>query len=178
MKNNSKLVIIIGLFAIVCFWGIFASYKAHQFYEQTKQEPETIVEYVYIEQEPEIITETIYLPSTDEFYRSFTDEDVWYLKDIAMREAGNQGVIGQCWVMYTVLCRAEAYNMSIKDVCESKAFESSRGMSGKTPNDDCNEALALIEAGWIPKPLWFRRDHYHNFGNPLCKVGDHYFSAK
>lgn len=144
-------------------------------YEEPKQ-PEIRTEYVYIETEP--IVETVYIPYEEPFYRNLTEEDAKYLQDMAMREAENQGVVGQCWVMYTVICRAEAYGQSIKQVCESKAFESSKSRSGMKPNEDCNEALALIEEGWTPKPLWFRRDHYHTFGNQLCQVGDHYFSMK
>ena len=175
----SKTINIIT-FALLVMVSIFAGIKSHELDQIRNAEPvkETVIKYVYVESEPETITEIVYLPSTDEFYRELTDEDVYFLKDIAMREGANQGVIGQCWIMYTVLCRAEAYGQSIKQVCESDAFKSSRGMSGKTPNNDCNEALALIEEGWTPKPLWFRADHYHNFGNPLCKVGDHYFSMK
>jgi len=141
-------------------------------------EPEVVTktEYVYIETEP--IIETVYIPYEEPFYRNLTEEDCYYLKDMAMREAEGQGVIGQCWVMYTVLCRAEAYGQSIKQVCESEAFKSSAFRSGLTPNDDCNEALALIESGWIPKPLWFRASKYHSFGTPLCNYGNHYFSCK
>lgn len=175
----SKTINIIT-FALLVMVSIFAGIKSHELDQIRNAEPvkETVIKYVYVESEPETITEIVYLPSTYEFYRELTDEDVYFLKDIAMREGANQGVIGQCWIMYTVLCRAEAYGQSIKQVCESDAFKSSRGMSGKTPNNDCNEALALIEEGWTPKPLWFRADHYHSFGNPLCKVGDHYFSMK
>lgn len=167
-------------FSIIVIISVFACYASYKLDEISKQEPvtEKVIEYVYVESEPEVITEYVYLPSTDEFYRSLTDEDCWYLKDIAMREAQNQGVIGQCWVMYTVLCRAEAFGKSIKEVCESSAFESSRSRSGITPNDDCNEALALIEEGWIPKPLYFRAGKYHNFGAPLCQYKDHYFSTR
>lgn len=144
-------------------------------YEEPKQ-PEVITEYVYIKSEP--IVETVYIPYEEPFYRNFTEEDVYYLKDMAMREAEGQGVIGQCWVMYTVICRAEAYGQSIKQVCESDAFKSSASRSGKKPNEDCNEALALIEEGWSPKPLYFRANKYHNFGTPLCQYQDHFFSMK
>ena len=147
---------------------------------QFKEEPEPMVitEYRVIEAEPEIITETVYIPYEEPFYRNLTEEDVYYLKDMAMREASGESVIGQAMVMYVVINRAEAYGQSIKEVCESKAFESSKGMSGKTPNENCNEALALIEEGWVPKPLYFRAGHYHNFGTPLYQVGNHYFSTK
>ena len=148
--------------------------------EQFKEEPEPIVitEYQVIEAEPEVITEVVYVPYEEPFYRNLTEEDVYYLKDIAMREASGESIIGQAMVMLVVINRAEAFNQSIKQVCESDAFKSSRGMSGKIPNDNCNEALALIESGWEPKPLFFRAGHYHSFGTPLYQVGNHYFSMK
>ena len=151
MKQQIKELILLGLgigFGIVVHGSIAA-------WTYEEPEPIYITEYKVIEAEPEIITETVYVPYEEPFYRNLTDEDVWYLKDMAMREAEGQGVIGQCWVMYCVICRAEAFGQSIKEVCESEAFKSSKFRSGKTPNDDCNEALALIQEGWKPKPLWF-----------------------
>lgn len=175
MKNyfHDIALIIIG----ICF-GI-AVYGSLNAWNQEEQEPVIITEYKVIEAEPEIITETVYVPYEEPFYRNFTSEDEWYLKDMAMREAEGEGVIGQCWVMYCVICRSEAFGKSIKEVCESSAFESSRNRSGLTPNDNCNEALALIEEGWTPKPLWFSNNGYHkNLGYPLCQYGNHWFSMK
>ena len=146
-------------------------------YGEPKQ-PEVITEYVYIESEPEVVVEYVYLPSTEDSFRNFTTKEEWCLCDLGMREAENQGVIGQCWVMYCGLCRCEAYGQSIEEMWESKAFASSMCRSGKTPNEDCLKALELIRAGWTPKPLWFRAGHYHDFGNPLCQVGNHCFSMK
>ena len=154
---------------------VHGSYVAWNY---TEPEPIVITEYRVIEAEPEIITETVYVPYEEPFYRNLTEEDVWYLKDMAMREASGESVIGQAMVMYVVINRAEAFNQSIKQVCESKAFESSKGMSGKTPNENCEKALALIEEGWTPKPLYFRASHYHTFGTPLYQVGNHYFSER
>lgn len=165
------------LLAIGTVFGIVIHGSLTSWY---KDEPEPIVitEYKVIEAEPEIITETVYVPYEEPFYRNLTDEDAYYLKDMAMREASGESVIGQAMVMYVVINRAEVFNQSIKQVCESDAFKSSRGMSGKTPNENCLEALALIEEGWTPKPLYFRASHYHSFGTPLYQVGNHYFSSK
>ena len=154
---------------------VHGSYEAWNY---TEPEPIVITEYKTIEAEPEVITEIVYVPYEEPFYRNLTEEDVWYLKDMAMREASGESVIGQAMVMYVVINRAEAYGQSIKQVCESKAFESSKGMSGKTPNENCEKALVLIEEGWTPKPLYFRANHYHSFGTPLYQVGNHYFSSK
>ena len=152
------------------------SYLSHN-YSMTTEKPEPEIQYVYIESEPEVITETIYIEVEPEPFRNFTEEDVYYLKDIAMREAEGEDVIGQVMVMYTVICRAEAFNQSIKEVCESSAFESSAFRSGITPNENCNQALSMIEDGWEPKPLYFRRDCYHSFGTPLFQYESHYFST-
>ena len=174
MNRLLKEALLLGigtLFGIVIY-GTWTN----QFREEL--EPIVITEYRVIEAEPEIITETVYVPYEEPFYRNLTEEDVYYLKDMAMREASGESVIGQAMVMYVVINRAEAFNQSIKQVCESKAFESSKGMSGKTPNENCNEALALIESGWVPKPLYFRAGHYHSFGTPLYQVGNHFFSMK
>ena len=176
MKNvlNYLFTLLVGLAVGIAAYG---SYQAHtkSYHLET---PEPQIEYVYIETEPEVITETVYIEVEPEQFRNFTEEDVYYLKDIAMREAEGEDVIGQAMVMYCVLCRAEAFNQSIKEVCESSAFESSAFRSGITPNENCNEALSLIEDGWEPKPLYFRRDCYHSFGTPLFQVGRHYFSMQ
>lgn len=169
---KEMLLLVIGTaFGIVIHGSLTSWYK-------DEPEPIVITEYKVIEAEPEIITETVYVPYEEPFYRNLTDEDAYYLKDMAMREASGESVIGQAMVMYVVINRAEVFNQSIKQVCESDAFKSSRGMSGKTPNENCLEALALIEEGWTPKPLYFRASQYHSFGTPLYQVGNHYFSSK
>lgn len=178
MKANIDhlFFLIIGIIFGIAVYGSYQAHtKSYQISTEDPIEKEIVVEYVYVESEPEI--EYVYVPYEEPFYRNFTDEDVYFLKDMAMREAEGEGVIGQCWVMYTVICRAEYFGKSIREICEASAFESSRNRSGLTPNDDCNEALALIEEGWVPKPLWFRRDQYHGFETPLCQVGSHYFST-
>ena len=157
----------------------YGSYKSHD-YHITTQNPEPIREYIYIESEPEIIekvveVEKVVYLSSEEFFRNLTEEDEWYLKDLAMREAEGEGVIGQCWVMYTVLCRCEAFNHTIKDEWSSSAY-TSMNRTGLTPNEDCLMAFELIREGWTPKPLYFRARGYHSFGTELCQVGNHYFS--
>ena len=165
------LLVLMGLI----FGAIF--YGSIQAWNYKDPDPIVITEYRTIEAEPEIVKEIVYVPYEEPFYRNLTAEDCFYLKDRAMAEAEGEGVIGQCWVMYCIICRAKHFGISIKEVCESSAFESSKSRWGLTPNNDCNEALALIEEGWKPEPLWFARGQYHkNLGKPLCQVGNHCFS--
>ena len=177
MLNNGYLhdivLIIMGaIFGAVVFGSI-------QAWDYTEPEPIYITEYREIVSDPEIIIQTEYVPvDMNEYLRNLSEDDEWCLLDMGMRESENQGVIGHCWVMYTVLCRCEAFGMTVREVWESSAFESSMCNTGKTPNEDCLKALELIREGWTPKPLWFRRDYYHKFATPLCQYGDHCFSCK
>ena len=34
----------------------------------------------------------------------------------------------------------------------------------------------VLDGGRVPEICFFRTDHYHNFGTPVCQVGAHYFS--
>ena len=168
--------IIVGICVGIASYG---SYLAHDYSISTKPQPETTIEYVYIEKQPEIVTETVIVEVNPTFYRTLTEDDCFYLMDLAMREAEGEGIEGMLWVMYTAECRKETFAMeSYEAVWKSDAFNSSWDRRGIEPNTDCLEALALFEEGWMPKPLWFRADHYHNFGTPLCQVGNHYFSTK
>ena len=163
MTGNLK--IIITFFIGIIFGVIYhASYDAHT-QTQVASVPEVKTEYVYIEKEPEVITETVYIEKEPTFYRELTEDDCYYLMDLAMREAEGEGTEGMLWVMYTAECRKEAFSYdSFKSVWASDAFASSWNRRGLEPNNACLEAMALFEEGWIPKPLWFRTDDYHGFG--------------
>ena len=174
---NYLFTMIVGMAVGIAAYG---SYKSHN-YSMSTEKPEPQIEYVYIEAEPivEVVTETVYVEVEPDPYRNLTEEDCFYLMDLALREAEGEGVEGMLWVMYTAECRKEAFGLeSYKAVWASDAFATSWNRRGIEPNEDCIKAMALFEEGWVPKPLWFRRDYYHGFGTPLCSVGDHYFSSK
>lgn len=180
MKKETKERVFYTLFLLYWLVGcvaLFLFLNKSEIPQEEKTTRKQTPQIVYVEVEKIVEVEVpVYVPYEEPFYRNLTEEDAWYLKDIAMREAEGEGVIGQCWVMYTVICRAEAFGMSIKEVCLSSAFKTSLNRSGLTPNDDCNEALALIEEGWQPKPLYFGAGYYHDFATPLCQYGGHCFS--
>lgn len=160
--------------------GIAVGIAGYGSYTHHNKPIETIkTEYVYIESEPEIITETVYVEVEPEFYRSFSESEAWYLKDLGMREIEGGDVVDFLWVFYTAECRKEAFGYeTYEEVWRSDTFSASWSRRGIEPNENCLKAFALFEQGWTPKPLWFRADHYHNFGTPLCEVGNHYFSCK
>ena len=171
MRRNLELILsfIIGIFFGVVYVGTI---QAH-----TEPKIEKQIEYVYLESEPETVVQYVSVPFVEVDFRTLSEEDEFFYKDLAMREAENQGVIGMLWVMYTVECRCEAFNHTPSQEWASSAYKTSMSRSGITPNDDCNEAFELFRQGWIPKPLNFRAGSYHDFREPLCQVGGHYFSA-
>ena len=159
--------------------GIAVGIAGYGSYTHHNKPIETIkTEYVYIETEPEIITETVYVEVEPDFFRNYSEADGWYIKDYAMREGESEGVIGMLWLMLTFENRCETYGHTPAEEWASPASESSMFRSGIEPNEDCLKAYELFIEGWIPKPLYFRAGHYHNFGTPLCQVGSHYFSTK
>ena len=177
MKNvlNYLFTLLVGLAVGIAAYG---SYQAHtkSYHLET---PEPQIEYVYIETEPEVITETVYIETEPTFYRSITEADAWYLKDLGMREIEGGDVNDFLWVFYTAECRKEAFGYeTYEEVWKSDAFNASWSRRGIEPNENCEIAFAIFEEGWIPKPLYFRAGHYHGFGTPLCQVGNHYFSMK
>ena len=173
---NYLFTLIVGITVGIAAYG---SYKSHDYSMSTKPEPTTKIEYVYIEKDPEVITETIYIEVEPTFYRELSEEDCYYLMDLAMREAEGESTVGMLWVMYCAECRKEAFSYdSYKSVWASDAFNASWDRRGIEPNDKCLEAMALFEEGWLPKPLWFQRGQYHGFGTPLCQVENHCFSTK
>lgn len=178
METLYKIFIfLVGLAVGIASYGSYQAHTAN--YQMATQTPETITEYVYIEKEPEIITETIIVEVEKPFYRELSEEDCYYLMDLAMRESEGEGVMGLLWVMYTAECRKKAFGYdSYKSVWASDAFASSWDRRGLEPNDDCKEALALFEEGWVPEPLWFQTGDYHGFGTPLFQYGNHYFSTQ
>jgi hypothetical protein len=175
MRNvlNYLLSMLIGIAVGIACYG---SYQSHTH----KPEPEPQIQYIYVDKEkivevPVEVEVPVYV--NEEFYRTLTEDDAYYLKDMAMREAEGEGVQGMLWVMYCMECRRKAFGGSYGDVWKSDAFNSSWNRRGITPNEDCLQALALFEEGWMPEPLYFRCGNYHNFGTPLAKVGNHYFST-
>ena len=172
MKTIEK----IGTFILGVIFGVLYICTIHA-HTTPIERPEPEIQYVYIEAEPEVITETVYVEVEPEFFRNHTEQEEWYYKDLGMREAEGEGVIGILWVMYTAECRCEAFGTTIEQEWGGSAFQTSMFRSGLEPNEDCLKAYELFREGWMPKPLNFRAGTYHGFREPLCQVGQHYFSA-
>ena len=99
---------------------------------------------------------------------------------LSVAEAGNQGVIGQAFIMRVVINRFEdgRYGDSIESVIFADGQFYDEGMPA-TPNDNAYIALRLIENGWDESEgaLYFCATGY-NGPVPLFKYRGHYFSRK
>lgn len=169
--------VVATFFIGVIFGAIYAcTVNAHS--QAPEPIPQKVIQYVYVEKEPEVITEYVYVPVEEEFFRNHTEQEEWYIKDLAMREGEGEGVIGMLWIMYTLECRCKAFNHTIEEEWASSAFQTSMNRTGLTPNENCEKAYELFREGWEPEPLYFGAGYYHSFATDLCQVGGHCFSSK
>ena len=165
MNRNLEIVLtfIIGVVFGVVFYG---TYKAHT-QTQIASEPETRIEYVYIEKE------------TEPFYLNLTAEECDLLEQIAFAEAQGEGVRGMVLVMNVVLNRVDAngYGDSIREVIFAEGQFYTEGMTPDV-SDECHEALALVLEGadFSQGALYFNKYGYREGKEPLFIYGHHYFT--
>lgn len=109
--------------------------------------------------------------------RDVTDEEYELLARVCMSEAGTESLEGKIAVLETVLNRVDRGEGSIYEVVYAPRQYSTRD-NGK-PNAECYEAVdAVLEFSdrYPDNMLFFRTKHYHKFGTPYKKIGNHYFT--
>ena len=106
----------------------------------------------------------------------FKEEDI--LAKLLYCEAGNQSWEGQVYTCSAILNFCDRNNVSIWDAAHNQNyFEPAPFVDDAEPNSVQYEVIYyVLNGGRIPEICWFRTDYYHDFGTPVCKVGDHYFS--
>ena len=106
-----------------------------------------------------------------------TPEDERLLMDIAMAEAGNQGVLGKMIVIRCVLNRCEKTGGSIRSIIYAPNQFYVAGMGGH--DEECELALLLVCAGWDGSQgcLYFCSTGWNGCATEhLFKYRNHYFS--
>ena len=106
----------------------------------------------------------------------FEEEEI--LAKLLWCEARNQSWEGQVYTCSAILNYCERNNTSIWDAAHNiNAFEPAPFVDDAEPTSVQYEVIYyVLNGGRIPEICWFRTDYYHDFGTPVCKVGDHYFS--
>lgn len=163
-----KIVIVLGfvIYGVGMYIGIS---KAHTYdipmkpvetYEEIIELP--IIEEEIIEEEEEIIDQK-------------TDIDV--IAEVVMSEAGNQEMIGKVAVAMTLLNRIDKTGRAAESIAREAYAYPYHGVV----TADCYRAveIAMENRDLFPDDMmYFRADHYHNFGVPYLQIQDHYFSTK
>lgn len=106
----------------------------------------------------------------------FKEEDI--LAKLLCCEAGNQSWEGQVYTCSAILNFCDRNNVSIWNAAHNQNyFEPAPFVDDAEPTSVQYEVIYyVLNGGRIPEICWFRTDYYHDFGTPVCKVGDHYFS--
>lgn len=106
----------------------------------------------------------------------FKEEDI--LAKLLYCEAGNQSWEGQVYTCSAILNFCDRNNVSIWNAAHNQNyFEPAPFVDDAEPTSVQYEVIYyVLNGGRIPEICWFRTDYYHDFGTPVCKVGDHYFS--
>ena len=104
-----------------------------------------------------------------------SDEDIMAI--VAMKEAGNQELIGKVAVVATILNRCDYYGETVETVVykpNQYSFD-----KDTIPNEDCYMAvkIALRERDLFPHTMmWFLPNDWSPYGDHYLKIQDHYFS--
>lgn len=143
--------------------------------EDITKEPE-IVEPVIETLPPEKEEELVKLP--------LTDEEIDLIALVTMGEAEGEPIEGKRLVIDVILNRldSERFADTVDGVIYAKnAFECMwNGRIDRCQVRDDIRQLVIDEllSRTNYEVLYFRTDHYHKFGTPVTKVGNHYFSTK
>lgn len=104
-----------------------------------------------------------------------TPEEEVELMQIAMAEAGNQGLVGKMLVMNTVLNRMERDGMSVHEVIYAPNQYYTAGMGGY--DEECEVALLMVTAGWDgSQGAYYFCNEGYNGSIPLFRFRGHWFS--
>ena len=110
--------------------------------------------------------------------REYTPEEIVLIATVAQSEAGNQTELGKRLVIDCILNRVEAeeFPNSVSGVILQRGQFTSRRLS--PPPEVINWTAEELYFRTDPNVFWFRTKQYHKYGEPIRKVGSHFFSGR
>lgn len=140
---------------------------------------------VYISSAVEQYVDVETLIKTSSTTVGLTDEEIELIALVTMAEAEGESELGQRLVIDTILNRVDSdlsyFPDTVHDVIYQKnAFSSVWGdrISRVEVTDEMVELVKEeIESRTNYDVMYFRTNHYSNYGTPLFSEGDHYFSS-
>lgn len=107
-----------------------------------------------------------------------TYDELVLLVNVVMAESGNQSLDGQIAVAETIINRvlSDKFPNTVTDVIYAE--DQYATVFKWEPTESCWEAVwvALNGQTYPENMYYFRTKHFHAFGEPYKKIGDHYFS--
>lgn len=170
---------IIGTMLVVVAVSIagYGSYQSHDFTMTTES---------HISYNEEIIQLDTVKKSVKETDRAVIKSDMQVTAEVnfidemakaVMGESGSEPLVGKVAVAATILNRMEYYNQTVYQALEAYDAYPYYGVV----TEECYRAveLAMENRDLFPRDMmYFRTEHYHNFGVPYVQIGNHYFSCK
>ena len=106
----------------------------------------------------------------------FEEEEI--LAKLLWCEARGMSWEGQVYTCSAILNYCEYQGISIEEASHNpQMFEPAPYVDSATPTPTQYEVIYyVLDGGRIPDICYFRTDHYHSFGTPVCEVDGHYFS--
>jgi N-acetylmuramoyl-L-alanine amidase len=132
-------------------------------------------------------TETIEVEERFEHDHVFTDDELRLIMQLVVAEAENQPVEGQQLVVDVVLNRLanEKFPNSVSEIIyQPGQFECvTNGRFASCADRIAEDVCCLVEDEIYFEQhnlevLYFKTGGYFGFANPVCQVGDHYFSGE
>lgn len=174
-KNNIDLgLLIIGTVVTIIIISLILAYLSLNTDEG--DDLPTLHSEAIVRQEIKVVERAGSAPDVPEIKEPIlSDEDIMAI--VAMREAGNQELIGKVAVVATILNRCDYYGKTV----ESVVYEPNQYSFSKDtiPNEDCYMAvkIALRERDLFPRTMmWFMPDDWSQYGDHYLPIQDHYFS--
>lgn len=114
----------------------------------------------------------------EEIKKEYQDVDKELLAKLLYCEAGTMGFDGQVFVCSAILNLCEYYNLTLEEASHNEnIFEVAPYFENAEYTDYQIEVINFVlNQVMINEVCYFRTDHYHDFGIPLCEINNIYFS--
>lgn len=135
-----------------------------------------------VEQETLTVKETTTLSESDDDIYILSDEDIRLIALVTMAEAEGECEEGKRLVIDTILNRVDSKRFpdTVRGVIyQPNQFTSmwnGRVNRCKATDDICQLVREELVSRTNSEVIFFRTDHYSEYGTPLFQVGSHYFS--
>lgn len=106
------------------------------------------------------------------------DSEYQILAKLLFREAGASSWDGMVYTCSAILNLSDYSGRTIMEMAHDKStFSVAPVVDSAKPTERVYQVIDYVLQGHrVPDICYFRTNHYHSFGVPVCEVGGHYFS--